>query len=532
MIRMTLSQAPAIVRCSAWSMLLAAALLAPFWNKAFTIDDPTFLAGAEQVLRDPLHPSAFEMVWGSTHRERASAMYQDTPVAYVLLVPTILADGVEWVAHLTWFLLLACGIVGTVALALRMGYSERQAKAAALLLAGTPCVLAMAGTAMPDIPSMTFGVFAAERLLAFKQNGRWHQGVSAAVFLLMGIFCRPHLVLMAGAGAVLLWDNEAQSETHNNFRAWLFRLWPLALAMVAMFGLVRLMRDPLNQIAGAFQGPLHFASTTMAAQNVISFLTHWMLVVPLAIPWLIVRRRKLSYSMLPGIGVILGAAVFFLPTVPWWTVPIAALSGLALFDILLDGWDRRDFAQLFLFAWLLIPLAALPYIHLPAKYLVACAPAAALLVAARISMRLTRIVVGAGALLGVLILSADAKLTGVWRDGAAKLIAPRVRAGEKVWFAGSWGYYWYAEKAGAQVLSLTPPFPGRGDIVVVNSSYLRNELDVVSKYTEIEQYEDATPGGRIFGGFGGAGFYSNYFGYLPWTYGDDAITRFVVLRVD
>ncbi len=91
---MKLVQTPAVLRCSLWAILLAAVLLAPFWNKAFTIDDPTFLAGAEHLIRDPLHPSAFEMVWGSTHKEWASGMHQETPMAYASLVPTF--SQVEW----------------------------------------------------------------------------------------------------------------------------------------------------------------------------------------------------------------------------------------------------------------------------------------------------------------------------------------------------------------------------------------------------------------------------------------------------
>ena len=531
---MSLGQTPAVIRCSLGAILLAALVLAPFWNKAFTIDDPTFLRGAEQMLVDPLHPSAFEMVWMSAYKERASAMYQDTPVAYFLLIPAILAGGVEWVAHLTWFLLLACGILGTVRLALRLGMTESQAKAAAFLLAGTPCVLAMAGTAMPDVPSMVLGVLAVERLLAFKQEDRWHQGLAFSILLVLGIFCRPHLVLMTGAGAVLLWDNSSPDNAKGRLKSWLFKLWPMALSLVLMFIAVRLMRDPLNPSAGAFQGPLHFASAAMAAQNMIAFLTHWVLVAPLTVPWLISRWRNLPYSFLIALIGVVAPVVFISDSVPAWTFPLALLSAFALLDILLDALKRYDLIQLFLFAWMLIPLAALPYIHLPSKYLVACAPATALLLAARarIPRRLTGIAVLAGALIGIMILSADASLAGAWRDGAAKFIAPRVRAGEKVWFAGSWGYYWYAEKAGAQVLSKTPPLPRRGDVVVVNTSWIKDEMEVVPNFTELERFEHTTPGGRIFGGYGRAGFYSNQFGYLPWTYGTEVLTRFIVLRVD
>ena len=155
-----------VLRISAGAVALAAILLVPFWNKAFTIDDPTFLAGAAHVLRDPLHPTAFEMVWTSPYRLRASVAFPNSPVMYWLLTPVILGDGAEWIAHLTQLVMFACGICATTSLALRLGLTSRQARRAALLLAATPAAAAMAGTATPDITAMTFGVLSMERFLA------------------------------------------------------------------------------------------------------------------------------------------------------------------------------------------------------------------------------------------------------------------------------------------------------------------------------------------------------------------------------
>jgi len=526
---MTLGRAPGIMQCSGPALVLAALLLAPFHNKAFTVDDPTFLTGATHMLVDPLHPSAFEMVWNDPYRMRASEMFSNSPVAYCLLVPTILAGGAEWVAHLTQFLIFAVGICGAASLSLRLGFTNLQARYTTLLLAATPAVLGMAGTAMPDIPAMTFAVVSMDRLLAFKLSRRWTQGLAASLFLLIGMLCRGHLILLAGVGAIALWNHD---ESSKPLTAWLHSLWPLALAPILMFVVLWSTRDPLAESAGMFSAPLNYSVLDAAARNLIAYLTHWVLVIPLAIPWLILRFRHLPFRLLwPLVPIIVGL-VLAEHSVSRWTAPIAVLAAIALADILLDGWQRRDFTQLFLLSWLLIPVVVVPYVHLPSKYLVACAPAAAMLVASRITRQLLGVTLAAGVLLGILILSADAKLAGLWRQGAAQMIAPRVQAGETVWFAGSWGFYWYAEKAGAKVLSLTAPYPKPGDIVVVNSSWLRDETSVIQRHTVLESSEDASPGGRIFGGFGRAGFYSNGYGSLPWTIGRDAITRFEVWRVD
>ena len=75
-----------------WAALaLAAVVLLPFLGKAYTIDDPVFLREAQNVLRDPLHPSAFRMVWASARNLRASEFLPGGPVAAYLLVPLALA---------------------------------------------------------------------------------------------------------------------------------------------------------------------------------------------------------------------------------------------------------------------------------------------------------------------------------------------------------------------------------------------------------------------------------------------------------
>ena len=67
-----------------------------------------------------------------------------------------------------------------------------------------------------------------------------------------------------------------------------------------------------------------------------------------------------------------------------------------------------------------------------------------------------------GVVLGVALLRADAALAGAGRRAGPTLIAPRVAAGERVWFVGHWGFQWYAERAGARIVTTTPPYPAPG----------------------------------------------------------------------
>ena len=139
----------------------------------------------------------------------------------------------------------------------------------------------------------------------------------------------------------------------------------------------------------------------------------------------------------------------------------------------------------------------------------------------------------AGVVLALLIISADSNLAGAWRRGARELIGPPIAAGKRVWFAGTWGFYWYAERAGARPLSSRPPLPARGDWVVSCSSGPNDPKPRISPACRpIQHVAEAAPGGRIFGGTPSAGFYSNYWGYLPWTWSSDELTSFDVCRLE
>jgi hypothetical protein len=129
--------------------LVAVAACLFFVNKAFTIDDATFLLAAEHVLVDPLHPFAFDLVFHGLPT-RASTNVTG-PVMPVLLIPSVVAQGSEWLAH-SVMLVFVVGIVSSAALALRLGISSEGAAWVAMLVATSAAMLAMATTSMPTFP--------------------------------------------------------------------------------------------------------------------------------------------------------------------------------------------------------------------------------------------------------------------------------------------------------------------------------------------------------------------------------------------
>jgi hypothetical protein len=139
----------------------------------------------------------------------------------------------------------------------------------------------------------------------------------------------------------------------------------------------------------------------------------------------------------------------------------------------------------------------------------------------------------AGLALALLIMRADARFAALGRRAAAELIAPRVRAGAHVWFAGSWGFHHYAERAGARCLSRTPPQPERGDYLVATRVGEGSGLvALVPRRRLVGVLGDATAGGRIMSRADDAGFYSNAWGELPWAWGSSDLERFELWQVE
>jgi hypothetical protein len=536
----------ALLWAMAPSVLVACAVLLPFLDKPFTTDDPIFLLQARHALEDPVHPSAFTMVWDDAYDAGvpAPAASISGPVMAWLLIPAVAGgSGSEWIAHAIQLALVVLALLATGSLALWWGLPPLGAAIAGLVLATTPAVLGMAGTAMPDVAAMALGVAGVERLSAWARERRWYQAALAALCLGLAPLARTHVLLLLGVGAILLVrERRLTSGPRADFASWA----PLAAAPALTAAISVVTRNPSAD--AAMSVPAQLQSLGHVAPNVVAFCVHWALCFPLVLTWSVIRwRRLLHWSLVVACVAATAVAVAAMYAQGSRQLVLAPLAGLAvtvLGEIAWDAWRRRDWTRIALFAWLLIPLAAAPYVHLPAKYLVAAAPAMALLIASAViecAGLSSRVVVAAatagGVALGVAILHADAEFGRVGRRAAAELIAPNVAAGHRVWFNGHWGFHWYAEVAGARVLTASPPFPEVGDLVVLSERSAPSEsaMATLARYpaaTLVGRLEESAPGGRVMSAETGAGFYSNGVGLLPWTWDEGVLDRFEVWRLE
>ena len=80
-------------------------------------------------------------------------------------------------------------------------------------------------------------------------------------------------------------------------------------------------------------------------------------------------------------------------------------------------------------------------------------------------------------------------------------------------------------------LSVDPPFPSRGDIVVSSSVDRPVGLLPVLPRTLIESWGSSEPSGQVMSRPANAGFFSDLWGLLPWSWGPPDGPEFHVWRV-
>ena len=259
--------------------------------------------------------------------------------------------------------------------------------------------------------------------------------------------------------------------------------------------------------------------------NALSFAGYFAFPLPLAAVWLFGRyRMKPILLVLPAI-VAIPMYLYLagkLGPIPYWMVAGYVYGFIAILLLTFDSLRRPVWPGLLLNLWVLIPLCIVIYVHLPVKYMDPVLPAAVLITIRAIStFTFTRQHVAYAATivactaLSVVLLRADAAFANSSRRAAAEMIAPRVAAGEKVWYGGQWGFYWYAAKAGALLSEPKRPGPLPGDLLAVGM--MEGGAATLSRFPNrrlVDSRRYLPSDGYTVGG--GAAFYRNPWGATLW----------------
>jgi len=533
---------------------LAVLPLLPFLGKAFSIDAPVFLAVAEQILRDPLDPYGFEMVWDPTAPE-AHLFNRNPPLLSYYLAPWIAAAGArEWVLHAALLPFPLCAALAFAGIARRLA---GDALRPAALLVVTPVFLVLATTLLLDVPLLAMWLLAVWALLRSAEGGGLGFAVgaglaaaAAGLVKYVGLCAAPLLA----AGALLLHPRPGRALAAtllpplaiwtgwSLFTAWVYGTPHLLGSTDVVTDRAREVFDPndfWNQVVSV---PIYYGAGLLFPV----FL--WARVL--------VRAGHRAEWAVAGVLGGLGVVTFVLPEgqplrrVPLgWDEAVLAATGFAgalhlWVAALATRRVLRDPVDAFLALWAggLLVFSMLLNWHVNAADALLAAPPVLLLLWRREELRPGPREAGVwiAAMLGfsLLLAAADAVQANSYREAARRIGAEIGDRGGDRFAVGQWGLQHYLEEEGfRQVL---PPHYGRsrlerGDLVA--SARNVSQMDVFQnmkpyRMRRIWSWEETTwlPL-RTTNADAGAGFYSHHSGYAPFAFDTGPVEQFGLAEV-
>ena len=127
---------------------ITVAVLAPFLDKAFHIDDPLFLWMAQQISKHPLDPYGFDVNWTSFPQPMWMVMQNPPFCSYFIAAAAAISGWSEVGLHLALILPAVAAVLGTYAIARRLCPNPTTA---AILTLFTPVFLVSATNLMCDV---------------------------------------------------------------------------------------------------------------------------------------------------------------------------------------------------------------------------------------------------------------------------------------------------------------------------------------------------------------------------------------------
>jgi Dolichyl-phosphate-mannose-protein mannosyltransferase len=531
--------------------------LLPFSGRAFHVDDPLFVWSGQQIAKHPLDPYGFNVVWDN-YSEPMSEITKNPPLAcyYAAAIGSV-AGWSERALHLGFLLPALALVLGTYRLSMRFTKSPLIATAAALL---TPAMMVSASSVMCDVMMLAFWIWASVLWMEGLDSGKRSYLIASSLLLTLG-------ALTKYFGICLLPLLLAYSIVRKRRVGWwaLYFLVPLTvLAGYQFWTAVKYGHAMFSQAMDFSQSEQTVngkASLLASAFVCASFVGGCTLSALLFFPFFWCWKKL-------GVGLLLGALCALMLTRGWvglghyalvlrecfrdgWITPgiqltVAISAGIAVLVLGLSElrhWRNSD--SLFLGLWLIGTFIFAGYVNwsINGRSVIPLIPVVGILVARRLdklhfdtALRLQRKLALALALSGVISLwvtKADSDWASSARQ-ASEIIQQQTDKGiHAVWFEGHWGFQYYMQLWGARPVDFLRSETRAGDVLIVPES------NAISYPLPSPQFVTSSGLLRIklpqplstMRWRRGAGFYSSFYGFLPFVFAPPATEQYYVLRL-
>jgi 4-amino-4-deoxy-L-arabinose transferase-like glycosyltransferase len=546
------------------------AVLVPFLNKAFHIDDPLFLWMGQRITTHPGDPYGFAINWYITSQPMFSIM-QNPPLSsfYMALIANFLGWS-EPAMHGAFLVPAVAAVLGTFFLARRLSGSPLLA---ALLLLFTPVFLVSATGVMCDVWLLAFWVWSIECWKrALERTSAWF------LFLASVLVAAAALTKYFGVALVPLLAVYTLARERRVTHRILYLLIPILV--IASYEAITKAKYGQGLFSSAMlvswnenaKPDQHFVHRLLIG---LSFTGGCLLSLLFYAPLLKLSSRE-PESLTAESGwkpsfriLIIGFAllVIFVPLFHFGAdLPLSSTIEGALFVTigigilvltLADVLQYKTADSLLLFLWMFgtFIFAAMMNWTISARTFLPMAPAVIILLIRRlrVSALVAAAVTGASfekdstpklfevaswwpllpaALVSLLIAIGDYTLANTARTAASRFQQRFRNESGTVWFEGHWGFQYYMQHWRAKPLDLEQHGLVPGDVLIVpvnNTNVSRQPAaPTIASFEETiyAQFFAITMSREV-----GAGFYSSKWGPLPWEVAAVPPERYLTFRI-
>jgi 4-amino-4-deoxy-L-arabinose transferase-like glycosyltransferase len=537
-----------VTRSSVLLTVLTLACLIPFCNKAFHVDDTLFLWSAQQIVKEPLDPYGFDVVWYDTTQPMSEVTKNPPLAAYYSAAIGSVAGWSEKALHFAFLPFALIAILGTYRLASRFTRNPLLAAAATLF---TPAFLVSSTSVMCD--TMMLAIWILAIIL-------WLEGLDRAKPLLLAL---SGLLIAACAltkyfGVALIPLLFVYSFARDRrLGSWAFyfliplaalagyQLWTIDLYQKGLlldasdYAIGMNEVNPADRLSRILVGLCFVGGCTLPA---ITFLpvvwSRRALVLGGALVGLLGLCCRMGWIVVPAPA---DAHLHWNRLSVQFTIFMA--GGICVLALALsDWWKRKDADSVLVMLWVVGTFLFAVFLNWTqnGRSVLPLVPAAAILLARRADTFAEWSLRAKVGIFGIpLLVAAVVTLWVTWADakwaGSARVAAQSVRdhAGAdapNLTFQGHWGFQYYMQSFGFRPADFKIGFKN-GILMVIpedstNTHYPPQQL-IVSK--QIVGF-DADAGISMSGAWG-AGFYSSFWGPLPYAFGSFPRERYAILRL-
>jgi hypothetical protein len=528
---------------------VVAALTLSFAHRPFHIDDDIYIKGAEQILREPWNPlGGTQRIFGEVMPTYHFTQHPPLLSYYIALVARVCGGMTEGALHLAFLVFPLAAAAALYALALRFTVEPLPA---ALLVVTTPVFVTLSHGLMTDLPFLAGSLGCAACFVYGVDRDR--RGLVAAAGLLLAAACfvqyRGVLLVPLLAGYCLLQRRSLRPVVPLAAPAvLLLALWvlhtrrtlgvvhPLDAASWIELQWHRLGRDAAGYVAALGSGTL--------SPPLLLFAAHRLFRHP--VPWAVI----LGATALVTIALTRG---FPLATSGLYAFFFAA--GAATVALLLEGGFLREWRRagaggvrtktgaddLFLLMMFLVPVASQVVLNIFAstRSLLLGLPFGVLLFVRVLSREMEaglRRTLWAGVALtaggGLAVAVADLRFAQASREVAVAAGQHRDPA-HRAWVTGEWGFRHYMEKEGFVPWTVGDVVED-GDVFIYPENACPAALPpdlVAALHQETTVAPRAASALKVTSFEAHAGFYSNFWGPLPFAVASGPLEQARIYRV-